>query len=315
MEVIWFGTNTNLKKLQSVDLTLHVGADTVTPADAVHDLGAVLDSERPIMVKHIAKITSVCYYYLWRLKQIRRILGSECRRSARVVSRMVYCNSVLAGLPMASIMTLPVQNTATKLFKLLRLRDHILSTIRNLHWLRWSSVYKLSDDACSQQPSMSWIHRRAAHSSRLRSVSSNHYEVPRTRLKFGESFSTSVFTAWNSLQMEITDIPITECFRTQLKTYVLWHNYVIRLWSQGGDVTHFIIFGCEQHTKKCGIIIIIINNNRNHFLGQAQTRTVDYCLHHLAINFNNFNIQSLILKYYNNSTTLLLCKTINTGWF
>ena len=35
-------------------------------------------------------------------------------------------------------------------------------------------------------------------------------------------------------------------------------NYVMRLWSQGGDVTHFFIFGCERHIRKCANIIIII---------------------------------------------------------
>ena len=56
--------------------------------------------------KHIAKISSVCYYYLQRLKQVRRILVPEIAArlvSAYVISRLDYCNSVLAGLSKASI--------------------------------------------------------------------------------------------------------------------------------------------------------------------------------------------------------------------
>ena len=33
----------------------------------------------------------------------------------------------------------------------------------------------------------------------------------------------------------------------------------MHLWSQGGDVIYFIIFGCERHIRKCASIIIIIN--------------------------------------------------------
>ena len=43
IEVVWFGINSNLKKQQSVDLILHVGADTIAPVDAVSDLFVILD--------------------------------------------------------------------------------------------------------------------------------------------------------------------------------------------------------------------------------------------------------------------------------
>ena len=71
-EVIWFGTNTNLKKLQRIDLSLHVGADTIVPVGAVYDLGVMLDGELT-MAKHISKIISICCYHLWLLKQVRWI--------------------------------------------------------------------------------------------------------------------------------------------------------------------------------------------------------------------------------------------------
>ena len=49
--------------------------------------------------------------------------------------------------------------------------------------------------------------------SRLRSPSSNRYEVPETRLKLGDrAFSIAGHTAWNSLLKEIKDIPSTERF-------------------------------------------------------------------------------------------------------
>ena len=69
-EVICFGTNAKLKEIQSADLSLHAGADTITPIDAVRDLGVILYGELT-MDKHIAKITSVRYYHLRCPKQVR----------------------------------------------------------------------------------------------------------------------------------------------------------------------------------------------------------------------------------------------------
>ena len=98
-------------------------------------LGVMLDVELT-MAKHIAKITSICYHHLQRLNQVRQILGPEVAArlvSAYVISRLDYCNSVLAGLPKVSIMLLRVQNTTARLIKLLDLRDHVLLTICDLH--------------------------------------------------------------------------------------------------------------------------------------------------------------------------------------
>ena len=44
-EVIWFGTNAKHKKLQSVDLSFHVGTDTIAPVDAVREVDVILDGE------------------------------------------------------------------------------------------------------------------------------------------------------------------------------------------------------------------------------------------------------------------------------
>ena len=86
-ENIWFRTTTSLRRLQSLDLGLHVGADIITPFDVVRDLGVLLDRKLPIK-KHISKITSVCSYHLWRLKQVRRLLGPDI--TARLVSAFVH---------------------------------------------------------------------------------------------------------------------------------------------------------------------------------------------------------------------------------
>ena len=71
--------------------------------------------------------------------QSRRILGREVTLglvSAFVTTKLDYCNSVLAGLPQATIDPLQrVQNAAARLVAGIRTRGHITPVLRSLHWL------------------------------------------------------------------------------------------------------------------------------------------------------------------------------------
>jgi len=54
------------------------------------------------------KVAATCHYHLRRLRQIRQRVGREvtiCLVLALVISRIDYCNSVLAGLPQSTITT------------------------------------------------------------------------------------------------------------------------------------------------------------------------------------------------------------------
>jgi len=102
------------------------------------------------MKQHISKIASTCFYQLQRLRQLRCLLGPEVTAqlvSAFIMSRVDYCNSVLAGLPLTTLEPLQrVQNAAARLVLSLNLRDHVKPTLKQLHWL--PVVYRIQYNLC-----------------------------------------------------------------------------------------------------------------------------------------------------------------------
>ena len=148
-----------------------------------------------------------------------------------VISRLDYCNSILAGLPKGLLGQLQhVQNTAARLILGLQPRDHIKPALFELHWLpvHLRIDYKL----CLQMHSatvqccpryISDIVQTTAASSRRQGLRSStdtfSYIVPPTFNKFGQwAFSVAGPSVWNSLPEDIQHITDTSTFKRHLKT-------------------------------------------------------------------------------------------------
>ena len=91
------------------------------------------------MREHVSRIAQICSFHLHRLRSVRRQLGRDVSArlvSALVLSRLDYCNAVLAGLPAATLAPLQrVLNAAARLVLDLKPRDHATPAVRELHWL------------------------------------------------------------------------------------------------------------------------------------------------------------------------------------
>ena len=188
-----------------------------------------------------AHVTNVCrsaYLAIRQIGSIRQFLTVDATKklvSALVLSRLDYCNSLLAGSPKCVIDRLQrVQNSAARLVLKSRKREHITPLLKLLHWLPVQSRidYKLSilchnylqgaapkyfDDMLSVRvPS-----RRLRSSSDLRIL-----YVPKVRTKsYGErSFSYCAPKQWNSLPLHLRNIQSTPLFKKSLKTY-LFNQY------------------------------------------------------------------------------------------
>ena len=137
-ELLWFGSVTELRKVDPSLRSLTVGTDVIQPVDVVQDLGVYFGSHLT-MKAHMARVARTCFFHLLCLRSIRRSLGCDVTArlvSALVISRLDYCNSVLIHLP-TSALTPPqrVLNDAVRFFLDSGPRKHMTPAMYELHWL------------------------------------------------------------------------------------------------------------------------------------------------------------------------------------
>jgi len=176
---------------------LHCGA-TIQPSSTVHDLGVILDTELSFG-SHVNQLLSRCFHQLCRIKSSVRALPTEAAKTvvnSFVVSRIDYCNSLLAGAPHYHLDHLQaVMNNATWLIYGVGKFDRIQHLISDrLHWLpvhkrvqfklcllAYKAVHGLAPhylaDMC--RPVSSVDARR-----RLRSATREDLVIPRTATNF-----------------------------------------------------------------------------------------------------------------------------------
>jgi len=122
-KVIWLGTRYRLQQLAGADLNITIGADIIKPSTIVHDLG-VLNDAMLTLQQHVSKLTSSCFFQLQRLQEVHKYVNRQLLKQlvhAFIISRLDYCNCILAGLPKCVILQLQrVQNAAARLIFRLR---------------------------------------------------------------------------------------------------------------------------------------------------------------------------------------------------
>ncbi len=83
------------------DFTIQLGSSTITPSASVRNLGIIFDGQLTFK-EHIAKTARSCRFALHNIRKIRPFLTEHAAQllvQALVVSRLDYCNALLAGLP------------------------------------------------------------------------------------------------------------------------------------------------------------------------------------------------------------------------
>jgi len=237
-EFIWCTTGRSQHRLPAAGPT--IGSCTVVPSSTVRDLGVYIDSDLS-MKSHVQQTVSRCFSALRRLRSIRRQVPTAVFQSlvvALVLSRLDYCNSVLAGLPANLIQRLQsAQNAAVRLIYRIRRYDHITDALISLHWLRVPerisfkiAVLTYRSLNCSAPSYLSSYFTRVADvpsRHRLRSASTSRLTIPFTRRStIGKrSFPVAGADLWNELPSDVTSAPSLSVFRQRLKTFLFRRSY------------------------------------------------------------------------------------------
>jgi len=197
------------------------GRATVQPSSTVQDLGVILDIEMSFG-PYINQLVSLCFYQLRCIKACIKGLPMDVVKTtvnSFVVSRIDYCNGLLAGAPQYQLNQLQaVMNSAGRLICGLNKFDHINRVLCDrCHWLPVEQriqhklcllVYKVQCGLASQylvdfcQP-VSAVSGRSG----LRSSTCSDLVVVRTDTDFGEcSFAMAAPLAWNWLPEKIRNL-------------------------------------------------------------------------------------------------------------
>ncbi len=120
------------------NFTFQLGSSTITSSKTARNLGVVID-EKLNFSDHIAKTARSGRFALYNIRKIRPFLSEHATQllvQPLVLSRLDYCNALLAGLPAKSIKHLQlIQNAAARLIFNEPKRTHVTPLFINLHWL------------------------------------------------------------------------------------------------------------------------------------------------------------------------------------
>ncbi len=113
------------------------------------NLGVMFDDQLSIST-HIS-MTRLCRFALYNMKKIRLFLFEYALQllvQAFVISRLEYCNILLAGLPASATKTQQmIQNAAAHLVFNQPKRTHVTLILISLHWLPVKARIKFKVDA------------------------------------------------------------------------------------------------------------------------------------------------------------------------
>ena len=231
-EMILMSTGTSAKRFSFPQSVTLLGSD-IPLSSAVRNLGVTLDNTLSFE-QHVNNICRICYYEIRRIASIRHILSDDATKillCAFVLSRLDYCNSLLAGSPLSLLHKLQkVQNNAVRLIFKSSRSAHVTPLLRSLHWLPIHKRihYKIAllcfKSFNNLAPSyISDLLHVYTPSRQLRSASDTRiFRIPscRTKTHGQRSFSYQAPILWNQLPYSVRHSLTLTSFKSSLKTHL-----------------------------------------------------------------------------------------------
>ncbi|KAK3565551.1 hypothetical protein QTP86_011914 [Hemibagrus guttatus] len=120
------------------DLAISLSNSMISPSATARNLGVTMDNQLSFSY-HVTNVTHSCRFLLYNIRRIRPFLSTQATQvlvQSLVISRLDYCNSLLAGLPLNAIRPLQmIQNAATRLVFNLPKFSYTTPLLCFLHWL------------------------------------------------------------------------------------------------------------------------------------------------------------------------------------
>ncbi len=212
------------------NFNFQLGSSTLTPSKTARNLGVVID-DKLNFTDHITKTARSCRFALYNIKKIRPFLwehATQLRVQALVLSRLDYCNALLAGLPASSIKPLQlIQNAAARLIFKEPKRTHVTPLFINLHWLPIAAHIKFKalmfayrTTSGSAPLYLNSLLQTYMPSRSLRSASERRITVPSQRdtKSLSQTLSLTVPIWWNDLELNPSSWILTHLQETAKNT-------------------------------------------------------------------------------------------------
>ncbi|KAK3526338.1 hypothetical protein QTP70_024275 [Hemibagrus guttatus] len=215
------------------DLAISLSNSMISPSATAHNLGVTMDNQLSFS-SHVTNVTRSCRFLLYNIRRIRPFLSTQATQvlvQSLVISRLDYCNSLLAGLPLNTIRPLQmIQNAAARLVFNLPKFSHTTPLLRSLHWrpvaarIRFKTLmlaYKAKNGPAPSYLKALITPRTAPRS--LRYTSTARLVPPSLREKgryTSRLFSVLAPRWWNELPLGIRTAESLSVFKRQLKTYI-----------------------------------------------------------------------------------------------
>ncbi|KAI7795556.1 putative UPF0160 protein MYG1 [Triplophysa rosa] len=120
------------------NFSIQLGSSTITSSRTARNLGVVIDNQLNF-TDHVASTTRSCKFILYNIRKIRPFLSEYATQvlvQALVLSRLDYCNALLAGLPACTTKPLQmIQNAVARVVFNEPKRAHVTPLFTKLHWL------------------------------------------------------------------------------------------------------------------------------------------------------------------------------------
>ena len=232
-ELIAIGTKSMINQVTPNLTPVSISGYDIPFSQSARNLGVFID-ETLSMDVHIKYLCRILFCQLRRLGKIRPFLSTDAANKLAVsfiLTRLDYCNSLLAGLPDNRLNKLQcIQNHTARIVLRKPMHASTTSMFKTLHWLPVKAriQYKIAC-LCFQclchntMPSyLSDILHPYLPPRTLRSLDTSLLTIPRFCLETYGRRSFSVFgpTVWNSLPLSLRKTQCFSTFKKKLKTYL-----------------------------------------------------------------------------------------------